>query len=145
MRENHSYRTAIKRNALSLPARWLYKNGYVCAGNTVLDYGCGRGNDCDMLGWDGYDPHWRPYGQLKPHKTIVSIYVANVLVDYEVKAYLSGIKANLKKGGVAYIAVRRDIKKDGWTTRDTYQTNRILDLPVIYEKKGAFVIYKMEN
>jgi hypothetical protein len=139
----NAHRTAIKRTRVSLPVRWLLKRGYLMQYRT-LDYGCGYGMDCDTMGWDGYDPHYRPHGAAGLYRQIVSVYVANVLRDEEVEAYLGGILNRLQPGGTAYIAVRRDVKNEGWTARgDTYQTNRKLDLPLLHEQRGAFAIYTL--
>ena len=43
--ENKSHLTAIRRNYLSAPMRWMCNNGL--RSSNWLDYGCGYGGDCD--------------------------------------------------------------------------------------------------
>ena len=74
-------------------------------------------------------------------KTVVSIYVANTLEDSEMKGFFEAILNFLADDGIAYIAIRRDIKKEGKTSRGTYQINRKLNLPVLVEIKNKFIIY----
>ncbi|MCE2806740.1 MAG: hypothetical protein LW700_16285 [Gemmataceae bacterium] len=49
---------APDRQAISKTARVLLDKGLVLG--RVLDFGCGLGFDADQLGWDGYDPYYRP-------------------------------------------------------------------------------------
>ena len=63
--EVQRHKTAIGRPALSLPAKLLFQSGLVTDETSVLDYGCGRGDDVQFLkelgipavGWD---PHFIP-------------------------------------------------------------------------------------
>ena len=75
----------------------------------------------------------------------MSNYVANVLTDEEIIDYLKNIKTILKSGGKAYIAIRDDIKIEGWRKLGTFQKNRKLDLPVLKRRKRAFCIYVLEK
>jgi cyclopropane fatty-acyl-phospholipid synthase-like methyltransferase len=136
-----SAKTAIKRRTLSLPVQWLLKKGYIRDVDKVLDYGCGHGFDCDKLGWDGWDLHHRPGDVQKLYDVVVSVYVANVLLDEEIEDFIKGIRARLKHNGTAFIAVRRDIKSEGHTSRGTFQSNRELSLELIKEFKGRFAVY----
>ena len=59
-----SYLTAKVRRRPSEPMWWLHMNGLLRG--RVLDYGCGRGFDYELLrrlNYDvvGYDPHWRNF------------------------------------------------------------------------------------
>ena len=47
--------TAIARRKPSSPMILLRDEIF----GECLDYGCGRGFDCDYFGIDGYDPNWR--------------------------------------------------------------------------------------
>lgn len=44
---NHPYLTAIKRTDISVPTRYLLKNGLLKG--RILDFGCGFGFDTDEL------------------------------------------------------------------------------------------------
>lgn len=59
---NKSYLTAIVRNKISTPAKRLLELGKIKG--SVLDFGCGRGDDIKFLsglGFNirGYDPYWK--------------------------------------------------------------------------------------
>jgi len=54
------------------------------------------------------------------------------------------IRGLLKDSGVAYIAVRRDVKEDGWTRRSTFQRNVILDEESLIDN-SSFCIYKINK
>lgn len=77
------HKTAIKRKALSLPVRTAIDNGWITNRDTVLDYGCGRGDDVLNLqqrGIDasGYDPHYGPNTAYQADVVILN-YVLNVI------------------------------------------------------------------
>ncbi|MFZ4297299.1 DNA phosphorothioation-associated putative methyltransferase [Streptomyces cinereoruber] len=79
-------RTAIGRVALSVPARQALADRQLVPERTVLDYGCGRGDDvraleqldCRVIGWD---PHYRPGTRLAPSDVVLLTYVLNVIED----------------------------------------------------------------
>jgi len=102
--------TAIKRNKLSAPMKWLKENSLLVG--RVLDFGCGRGFDAQFLSLEAYDPHWGfdlPTGKFD---TITCIYVLNVVDEFTQWGILAQIKGLLSLGGKAYVAVRRDIKEN---------------------------------
>lgn len=144
----YSYNTAIKRSSLSAPVR-LLKERDLLQGH-ILDYGCGRGDDAKSLTDDGYsvnsfDPHWNPDGiRADSYDTIYCNYVLNVLREEDESAVLLKIRDLLSDKGTAYISVRRDLKKDGETSRG-FQRRVLLDLPIVFNKSGAFCIYKMQK
>jgi len=78
------HRTAIGRGDLSKPVRQSLRDGLLVAGTTVLDYGCGRGQDVarmtkmgiDALGWD---PYYAPDTPLVPRDVVFLNYVLNVI------------------------------------------------------------------
>nr|WP_111488670.1 DNA phosphorothioation-associated putative methyltransferase [Peterkaempfera bronchialis]AXI78541.1 DNA phosphorothioation-associated putative methyltransferase [Peterkaempfera bronchialis] len=79
--------TAISRGGgLSVPARQAVLDKQVLPGLTVLDYGCGRGEDvqalrrmgCEAVGWD---PFYQPDGHLEPSPVVLLTYVLNVIED----------------------------------------------------------------
>ena len=142
----YSYNTAIKRRSLSAPVRYLRDKGLLSG--YILDYGCGRGYDSGCLSDEGYkvdsfDPYWRPDGIMaRSYDTIICNYVLNVFRAEDEEAVLSKINNLLSDDGAAYIAVRRDLKKEGETTRG-FQRKVFLNLPVEFNKSGSFCIYKM--
>jgi hypothetical protein len=100
-----AHKTAISRNKLSAPARWLSRAGYLQG--RVLDYGCGRGGDAKRLGCEGYDPHFRSDTPQGLFATVMSNFVLNVIEDdARRRAVLHDIDAYLTEKGCAYITVR---------------------------------------
>jgi len=138
-----SHKTAIKRNRLSAPATSLQKLGLL--NGKVLDYGCGRGKDCEVLSIDGYDPFYQPIMPSGLYDTILCTFVLNVVNETTQEVILSNIHNLLTDNGKAYITVRRDIKQEGITRINTYQRNVVLDLPLLITKKDKFATYIMEK
>lgn len=134
--------TARSRKSLSLPMDVL--KGKVILAETCLDYGCGRGYDCDTLGIDGYDKFWRPKRPTKKYDVIFCIYVLNVVNPNEQEEIIQDIKSLLKDGGICYFAVRRDVNN---MFKTIYGGQRFVILPYesFYHKKGAFEIYKVRK
>lgn len=129
----NSHKTAIGRKKPSLPSRWLAIRGY--AQGRILDYGCGRGFDADWYRWAKYDPWYFPNEVLNygGYDTIVCNYVFNTLKKDREEDLFRSIKAFLAPKGKAYITVRRNIKKVGYTSKGTYQRNVKLRLPILHE------------
>jgi len=79
-------RTAIGRGDLSMPLRQSLLDDLITPELSVLDYGCGRGQDVarlnkmsiDALGWD---PHFAPDTPLVPREVVLLNYVLNVIED----------------------------------------------------------------
>lgn len=130
---NGSHLTAISRRTLSKPTQYLVRHGLLQG--RLLDYGCGRGFDCDYLQCEGYDPHYRPQSPTGAYDTIFCNYVLNVLPTVEERqSVIDGIQTLLSKVGRAYIAVRADRKAlNGWTSKGTYQTWVDLKLPILVD------------
>jgi hypothetical protein len=146
MRIDKSHNTAISRKKLSAPVKWLYDNLGFPSLTRFLDYGCGRGTDAAFLRNDftfveQYDPQYFPVCPTGFFDIIFCTYVLNVLPKEKEQEVLNKIKARLLPGGVSYIAVRRDLKVEGYRKKGTYQRNVKLDLPLVYERKGRFAIY----
>ncbi len=139
--DDKSYLTAISRNKLSLPAQYISDNDLLKG--DLLDYGCGRGSDANLLLADKYDPYYFPQKPNHQYDTIICNYVLNVVKPQIVNEIVNAIKSYLKVGGTAYIVVRRDIKKEGITSKGTGQWNVLLNLPIVVEKKNKFCIYKL--
>jgi DNA phosphorothioation-associated putative methyltransferase len=85
------HKTAIRRGAFSRPVKCLLRDGLLDRTATLFDYGCGHGEDVDLLQADGYrcsgwDPAYRPEGA-KQHADVVSLgYVINVIEDLQERA-----------------------------------------------------------
>ena len=135
--------TAISRKKLSAPVKHLKDEGLLIG--DVLDYGCGRGFDCDFLKCDGYDPHYRPHYPTRKYDTIFCVYVLNVLPTEKVRLdVLEALRTLLQRNGKAYVVVRNDKKAlKGWTSKGTYQTFVDLPLPII-KKTTGYLIYLLE-
>ncbi|CAL9421749.1 DNA phosphorothioation-associated putative methyltransferase [Nocardiopsis dassonvillei] len=78
--------TAIARRALSVPARTALTERQITADTTVLDYGCGRGDDlhalCELgVPAEGWDPVFSPQTKRQPSHTVLLTYVLNVIED----------------------------------------------------------------
>lgn len=85
------HRTALSRSALSRPLATALKDGVVTDETTVLDYGCGRGDDLLRLeamgiACAGWDPTHRPDGQRAPSDVVNLSYVVNVIEDVHERA-----------------------------------------------------------
>ena len=77
-------RTAIGRGDLSMPVRLGLRDEIVGLASTVLDYGCGRGQDVARLRQmglqaDGWDPFYAPDTPLLAHDVVLLNYVLNVI------------------------------------------------------------------
>ena len=139
-----SYLTAISRRTLSSPAKFLSANGLIKG--RVLDFGCGKGKDCEELEIEGYDPHYRPQKPIGKFDTIICTYVLNVIEDETDRAaILDEISSLLNDGGASYLSVRNDKKNlRGHTRRGTWQGYIDLDLPIL-KKTSSFVMYKLNH
>jgi SAM-dependent methyltransferase len=139
----NAHKTAIRRfRGLSIPMRIL--NGQhtaILANKDVLDYGCGRGEDVDALHFAKFDPHFFPNMPEGQFDVVVNNYVLNVLPIDKQDELIAKILAKVKTGGKAYITVRRDVKKEGFTSKGTFQRNVTLNYPIVLEKKGQFCMY----
>lgn len=79
-------RTAIARGDLSMPLRLGLRDNVVRSTTSVLDYGCGRGQDVARLSAmgfrvDGWDPYFAPDVPLVAHDVVLLSYVLNVIDD----------------------------------------------------------------
>ena len=83
---DEQHRTAIVRGALSRPARLAAEAAIISPGNTLFDYGCGRGEDVSILGTgavsvSGWDPYYRPATPKASAQVVNLGYVVNVITD----------------------------------------------------------------
>jgi len=89
-----SARTAIYRSKPSKPCRLALEREIIVPGDSVLDYGCGRGFDVlylNSLGikTDGYDPAFAPIKMRADYDVVLLSYVLNVIENpYERAAAL---------------------------------------------------------
>ena len=145
MQSVQSYNTAISRKRASVPLRYLQDKGHLKG--AVLDYGCGKGADFNHLKQAGYaaeayDPHWKPIDLTgRSFDTVLCTYVLNVVNAEAEDDILRSIRLLLKEEGQAFISVRRDVKKDGKTSRG-FQRNVSLGLNIIKENSG-YCIYSL--
>ena len=85
------HRTAINRDRLSAPFQKLAKFGYLDGEHSILDYGCGRGDDlreleAHGLTINGWDPVHNPEG-ICPRSDITNLgFVLNVIEEQEERA-----------------------------------------------------------
>ncbi|WP_373481172.1 bifunctional class I SAM-dependent methyltransferase/HIT family protein [Geminocystis sp.] len=122
MRDNfrqnkYTHLTAIERDKLSFPAKYLLTN-HLLKGD-ILDFGCGYGKDVEVLhsqGFliEGYDNYYFPKYPQKKYDTIYCFYVLNVLFSESQESVIMAISQLLKPKGKAYFAVRRDLKIEGF-------------------------------
>ncbi|WP_380286060.1 DNA phosphorothioation-associated putative methyltransferase [Kitasatospora purpeofusca] len=78
--------TAISRATLSVPVRQAIIDQQLQPGASILDYGCGRGDDVRSLrhmnlNVTGWDPHYFPTSQQEPADVVLITYVLNVIED----------------------------------------------------------------
>ena len=80
------HKTALSRDKLSLPMFLLGQRNYLNGDYSVLDYGCGKGDDLRELeehgiSCAGWDPAHRPDADLLPSDIVNLGYVINVIED----------------------------------------------------------------
>jgi DNA phosphorothioation-associated putative methyltransferase len=87
MQKVERYKTAILRKKISKPMLTAMEDGWITENESVLDFGCGRGEDLRFLKKlniciKGYDPHYLPNSY--EASSIVNLgYVLNVIEDIE--------------------------------------------------------------
>lgn len=82
------HKTAIRRGDYSRPIKCALRDGLIDQSTSVLDYGCGRGEDLELLisegiAANGWDPVYRPKGERTPADIVNLGYVINVIEDVE--------------------------------------------------------------
>lgn len=85
------HRTAISRSRLSTPMQALARWGFFDGAPSVLDYGCGRGDDVRALAAAGvpargWDPHFATDTPLEPADVVNLGFVVNVIEKPEERA-----------------------------------------------------------
>lgn len=148
----NNHLTAKKRTSLSFPAQVLLNQNLIL-GN-VLDFGCGLGTDVTQLQEKGihiygYDKHYFPQYPTEKFDTILCFYVLNVLLPQEQSTVLMELSQLIKPSGKVYIAVRRDVKFEGFRMhklyqKQTYQCNVVLRSKSIFQNKNC-EIYEYQH
>ena len=79
------HKTAIARSQLSTPMQMLARHGFLDGEHSIVDYGCGRGDDISILQEAqlpvrGWDPHYAPDTDLSKPADVVNVgFVINVI------------------------------------------------------------------
>lgn len=163
----HRHKTAISRDKLSIPMFTLAKAGFLNGDYSVLDYGCGKGDDLreleahgiDCVGWD---PVYRPDVDPEICDVVNLGYVINVIEDINERretlsrafSYTEKILAVSAMLGNESIADKFRPYKDGVLTKaKTFQKyyyqselkefiERSLEVDAIAAGPGLFFIFK---
>lgn len=82
------HKTAIRRGDFSRPVKCLLRDGLVDPTVSLFDYGCGRGEDVELLQADGvtctgWDPAYRPHFPRQEADVVNLGYVLNVIEDLQ--------------------------------------------------------------
>lgn len=86
------HKTAIRRNKLSRPVTLLLEANLLNNSTSFFDYGCGHGQDLEILDKNGFqlingfDPHYRPEAQIHPSDVVNLGYVLNVIENPKERA-----------------------------------------------------------
>lgn len=165
--EVERHKTAIDRNQLSSPMQILARHNYLNGDFTVLDYGCGKGDDLRELeahGIDisGWDPVHFPDGELINSDLVNLGFVLNVIEEREERnetlkrAWEYADKLLIVSVMIAGESVIRQFTpyKDGViTTRKTFQkyysqseirsyVETTLDENAVAVGQGIFIVFK---
>lgn len=85
------HKTAIRRGDFSRPVKCLLRDGLIGRETTFFDYGCGRGEDMELLTKEGircfgWDPAYRPDASQMEADVVNLGYVINVIENPEERA-----------------------------------------------------------
>jgi hypothetical protein len=122
---------APERQGLSKTARVLVERKLIRG--RVLDFGCGLGFDAQQLGWEAFDPYYRPGQPTGSYDTIVVNHVANILTRASREMLFHTVSALLTPTGTAYVSVARNIPVSGkHGPRRRIQNYVVLTLPTVF-------------
>ena len=166
-REIARHKTAIDRNRLSAPMQVAAKHGYLDGNFSILDYGCGKGDDIreleahdvDCVGWD---PVYQPENDLENCDIVNLGFVLNVIEDKAereetlTRAFEYADKfliASVMIAGDSVISQFKPYKDGVITSRNTFQKyfgqsefkyylETTLNEDVIAVGQGIFIIFK---
>ena len=127
--------TAIRRNKPSMPTKHLMeKTLHVPDNATVLDFGCGRGDDIEYLVKEcgcevsGYDPNFAPYDSKPKYAERFDAVICNyVLCVIPSRPDRHGILEeawhHVDEGGIMMVSVRskqaiEDARNESWTAHN---------------------------
>lgn len=161
------HRTAIRRPQLSRPMRLALEDGLIKQDTSLLDYGCGHGDDLRILNnrgiqCFGWDPVHRPNGERIAADIVNLGYVINVIekVDERIAAIREAWELSRR---LLIVSARLDLEtkqeslnpyKDGYLTRlGTFQKyydqqelrswiDEILSVSSIAAGPGVFYIFR---
>lgn len=85
------HKTAIRRTEYSRPIRLALETGLIRTDVSILDYGCGHGDDLRRLkragfNCSGWDPHFRPDPPPEPADIVSLAFVLNVIEEPQERA-----------------------------------------------------------
>jgi len=86
------HKTAIHRGDLSRPVKAALSDGLLVPATTLFDYGCGRGQDLQILAGqgircNGWDPAFRPDTPMQPADVVNLGFVLNVIEDVDERSW----------------------------------------------------------
>ena len=161
------HKTAINRNQLSQPMQVLARHNYLNGEYSVLDYGCGKGDDLRELeaygiNVTGWDPVHRPDVKYVQHDLVNLGFVLNVIEDREertqtlLNAWKNADKAiviAVMVAGERFINQFKPYKDGIITSRNTFQKyysqgeiryyiESTLDEKAIAIGQGIFLVFK---
>jgi len=164
------HKTAINRDKLSLPMQLLARHNYFDGNFTILDYGCGKGDDVRELEAHGldisaWDPVHRPEGNKRPVDIVNLGYVINVIEDRRERdqvlkdAYKhsnSILSVSAMIGGDSITSQFRPFNDGVITSRNTFQKyfsqselkgyiERTLGESAIAVTPGVFFVFKNKD
>ena len=125
------HKTAISRSRLSAPMQALARAGFLSEELTVLDYGCGQGDDVSILQMaglnvSGWDPHFRPDERIEAADVVNLGYVVNVIEEpaERLQAIERAFSFATKVLCVAVMVWGKGNTEGQQTFRDGFLTNR---------------------
>ncbi|HIE98780.1 MAG TPA: DNA phosphorothioation-associated putative methyltransferase [Planctomycetes bacterium] len=164
------HKTAIRRQSYSLPVKCMLRDGLLDDSATYFDYGCGHGQDLDLLAsagisGSGWDPVHRTDGVRSPAQVVNLGYVINVIEDINerrdviLKAWGLCERMLTVAAQVEFAAPDKVQQQHGdgvLTSRGTFQKyfnqyelreylESILETDVISAAPGVFYIFKDEE